>query len=278
MEHCLEASLQEQLEHSRRLETLKQLTEGTCHDFNNLLTVINGYCDLLLMKLDQNDVSYPMVSEIRKAGARSSELSEQLLDMIVERRKNEHMLPNQIIGNSTTTLRKLVSPGVRVTYTLDSSTLPVLVDARDFLQVLFILVTNAVDAMPNGGVLKIETSPQIVLAGQDSEIPEGTYTVLTCTDTGSGMDERTLQQIFEPFFTTRKDNNRTGLGLTIAARIVKASGGRIQVWSEPGRGSSFSLHLPTTRTEIGQSSRYLSPGPLANGAFTENQVLSDKKN
>jgi signal transduction histidine kinase len=228
---------EEQLLQSQKLESLGRLAGGIAHDFNNLLMVIAGYSELLLSDAALPAKARSGVQEIRSAGQRGAELTGQLLAFSRKQIGHPRALNlNTLIRDSQTMLGRVLGEDVSLVVALDGGTNMVRADRGQMHQVLMNLVVNAREAMPDGGVLRIETA-EIVEAG-------ARVVRLSVTDTGVGMDEKTRQHVFEPFFTTKGHAKGTGLGLATVFGVVTQAGGRVSVNSEPGRGSTFSLFLP----------------------------------
>jgi two-component system, cell cycle sensor histidine kinase and response regulator CckA len=231
--------LEEQILQSQKLESLGRLAGGIAHDFNNLLTVISGYSDLLLHSLDSPETLHRGLEEIRRAGERGAELTQQLLAF--SRKQPTQPRPmdlNALIRESRGMLQRVIGEDIELKLALDPAAWTVKVDRGQMHQVLMNLVINGRQAMPEGGTLVIETS------NAQMQEPPGEYVLLRIIDNGVGMDERTRQHVFEPFFTTKRSGKGTGLGLATVYGIVTQAGGLITVTSEPGRGSAFSLYFP----------------------------------
>ncbi len=257
-EAALRAS-EEQLRQSQKLESIGILAGGMAHDFNNMLTAINGYSDLILRKLPPDDPIRNNVTEIRNAGERSAELTRQLLAFSRRQILQPRALDlNEVVEGTASLIQRLIGEDIKITRKLSADLWNVLADPGQLSQVLMNLSINARDAMPRGGSLVIETS-NISLdgdyAGRHIDVRPGNYVMLAVSDTGSGMDEETRRRVFEPFFTTKPVGRGTGLGLSTVYGIVKQSGGNIWVYSEVGRGTTFKIYLPvadtTESTEIG---------------------------
>ena len=239
--------LEEQYRQAQKLESLGRLAGGVAHDFNNLLTVINGYSEMMLEQFPVTDPAYAKVREIFRAGLRASELTKQLLafsrKQMIER---QVMQLNDLLAEVKGMLQRLIGENIR----LEVHTGPVLghveADPSQIHQVLMNLVVNARDAMPKGGVLRIETSPLRVAEGgaTDWDLPPGEYAQLIVSDTGAGMDPETQAHAFEPFFTTKSGEKGTGLGLATVYGIVRQNGGGIQFESHLGAGTRFRIALP----------------------------------
>jgi PAS domain S-box-containing protein len=242
------ARLESQLLQSQKLESVGRLAGGVAHDFNNHLTVINGYCDLLLLSLAADDPHRESLTDVRQAGERAAALTRQLLAFA----RNQVLSPsavslNRIVSSMETLLRRLVPENIAVTTALAPGLGAAMADTGQIEQVLMNLVVNARDAMPEGGTIRIETgNVDLESTGEerDQGIGPGAYVTLAVTDTGTGMDERTRLRIFEPFFTTKEMGKGTGLGLATVYGIVKQSGGAIAVRSQPGEGLTFTMYLP----------------------------------
>jgi PAS domain S-box-containing protein len=252
------ARLESQLLQSQKLESVGRLAGGVAHDFNNHLTVINGYCDLMLMRMAADDPFRASLADVRQAGERAATLTRQLLAF--GRKQLFSMSPvslNRIVSSMETMLDRLMPENIGVVTALAPGLGAAMADTGQIEQVLMNLVVNARDAMPEGGKILIETANvdlESAAGERDQGIGPGAYVTLSVTDTGMGMDERTRALIFEPFFTTKERGKGTGLGLAMVYGIVKQSGGGIAVRSEPGKGSAFTVYLPRLNVEAGQAS------------------------
>jgi signal transduction histidine kinase/CheY-like chemotaxis protein len=245
-----QAHLEDQLRESRKMESIGRLAGGVAHDFNNMLTVICGYCELLIPDLKGHPEARECAQEIHKAAQKATSLVRQLLAFSRKQILQPVILDlNILIAETEKMLYRLVGEDVELITTLYSSPCWIKVDPSQVNQVIVNLAANARDAMPDGGKLILETAiieidvPQPELA---ADITPGRYVRLTITDTGIGMDENTRTHIFEPFFTTKQMGKGTGLGLSTVFGIIKQSGGHISVSSEPGQGTSFNIHFPLT--------------------------------
>jgi len=249
-----QARLREQLQQAQKLESVGRLAGGIAHDFNNLLTVINGYSALLLEHAPEGDPMHEGLSEIKRAGERAAALSRQLLMLsrkhIVEK-SNVNL--NDVVTEVEKMLRRVIGEDVRLESVLGPSLGCVLADSGQLHQVLMNLAVNARDAMPGGGAVLIETANVDLdesYAQQHAGVKPGPYVQLKVSDTGVGMSPDVLSHLFEPFFTTKKPGEGTGLGLATVYGIVQQCGGSIGVSSEPGRGTTFTIHLPRTGQAI----------------------------
>jgi PAS domain S-box-containing protein len=237
-----------QLAEARQMESIGRLAGGVAHDFNNLLTVINGYSQLLLAKLSAGDPLRASLAEIHKAGERAAGLTRQLLafsrKQVLQPRRLDF---NRVVREIRPMLERLVGEDVEVCVALNADTGMVCADPHQLEQVLMNLAVNARDAMPGGGKLSIETAAVEWGEGHTQShpgAPVGRYIMLAVSDTGAGMHDETRRHIFEPFFTTKAVGKGTGLGLSMVQGIVAQSGGYIDVYSEPGQGTTFKIYLP----------------------------------
>jgi two-component system, cell cycle sensor histidine kinase and response regulator CckA len=240
------AVLEHQLRQAQKMESMGRLAGGVAHDFNNHLTVINGYCDMLLGQLHPEDSLREPLDEIRTAGERASALTRQLLAF--SRKEMTEMGPvclKEVVADAGRMLRRLIGEDVAIVTRHDPAPAVVMADRGQMNQVLVNLAVNARDAMPDGGTLVIETSSAQIGepdAALDPDARPGCFVVLAVSDTGAGMSLETQQKIFEPFFTTK--NFGTGLGLATVYGIVRQNGGWIRVHSEVGKGARFEIFLP----------------------------------
>ena len=241
-------TLEEQLRQSQKLESVGLLAGGIAHDFNNMLTVINGYSDLALRRLTEDDPLRRNIEEIKKAGRRSAALTHQLLAFSRRQVLQPVLLDlNEIVTDTIKMLRHLIGEDIQLTTALSHKVGQVMVDPGQFSQIIMNLAVNARDAMPRGGKLTIETANIFLDSAytrQHVDVLPGAYILLAVSDTGSGMSEEIKQHIFDPFFTTKEIGQGTGLGLATVYGIVKQSGGNIEVYSEEGIGTTFKIYLP----------------------------------
>jgi PAS domain S-box-containing protein len=234
---------------SLKMEAIGRLAGGVAHDFNNVLTAIFGYADLLLDGFDANNPSRGDVLEIKKAAERAANLTRQLLafsrKQVLQARQVDL---NEVVNNMAPLLSRLIGEDIQLKITVDPELDAVHADPGQIDQVLMNLAANARDAMPEGGRLSIVTSNENVSAEQASQqegAKSGRYVRLDVTDTGHGIPKDVIRQIFEPFFTTKEQGKGTGLGLATVYGIVKQSNGWIDASSELGEGTTFVIHLPS---------------------------------
>ncbi len=243
--------LERQLHMVERLEAIGKLAGGIAHSFNNMLSTILGYSDLLLADLPIGDPRRREIEEIRQAALRSAELTRQLLAFSRQQvLQPTELAVNAVVGAMERTFRGLLGDHLELVLALHDDLGPVVADRAQLEQVLVNLVLNAREAMVglDRGELRLETGP-LKLPGADRtlagiEVPAGDYVVLRVRDSGRGMDAATRARAFEPFFTTKPEGQGTGLGLPISQGIVTEHGGRITVESAEGLGSTFTVYLP----------------------------------
>jgi len=268
--------LEERLRQSQRLEAVGQLAGGVAHDFNNLLTVITGYTQVLSKRPGNAELTE--LAQIGSAADKAAALTRQLLAFSRRQVLQPKVIDlNEIVSGLSPMLTRLIGEHVELVASLGDGLDPVLADPGQVEQVLMNLVINARDAMPEGGKLTIETASTVldesyVESHQDATV--GPHIVLAVSDTGSGMDEATLERVFEPFFTTKAPGSGTGLGLATVHGIVRQSGGNIWVYSEPGHGTTFKIYLPAVKAELTNrrtTEHEASPGGVESILIVEDQ-------
>jgi signal transduction histidine kinase len=244
--------LQDQLCRSQRMEAFGQLAAGVAHDFNNFLTTILGYGDLLLHEKQIKGALAEHVTEIRAAAGRASALTQQLLAFSRKHPLEPKIVEvNSIIMNLERSLLRLIGENISVVCHLhhEKEGAHIKADPNQLTQIILNLAVNARDAMPQGGQLTLETA--IVDLTEKNESPfqcgdfaPGQYVLINIADTGTGMSEEVQAHLFEPFFTTKVDERRSGLGLATCYGIVHQSGGHLRVESELGKGTTVRIYLP----------------------------------
>jgi len=240
-------NLEEKFRLVQRMESISRLAAGVAHDFNNQLTVIRGYCDVLLRGTNTPDVAEAL-DKIRQASGRAEQVTSQLLTFARKQVLRPEVLDlGQVVRRMEAPLARLIGEDVRLSVAADEQVGNVKLDRAQLERAIVNLVVNALDAMPQGGQLTIRTTGvQLDAAASqgDSLLRPDRYVMLAVSDTGEGMDPKTRKRIFEPFFTTKEFGKGTGLGLAMVYGFVRQSGGQIEVESEPGRGTTLKLYLP----------------------------------
>jgi two-component system cell cycle sensor histidine kinase/response regulator CckA len=245
--------LKRQIAQATKMQAVGQLAGGVAHDFNNILTAILGYCDLMLMRHTPGDSDYDDIQQIRSNSNRAASLTRQLLAFS----RQQTLVPQvlqlpDVIAEVSTLLKRLLGETVKLQVKHGRNLGAVRADPGQLEQVIVNLAVNARDAMPEGGTLTLQTysvSPDDVRRIGSDVLPIGEYTALKVTDTGTGIPQNILGKVFEPFFTTKEVGKGTGLGLSTVYGIVKQSGGFIFAESEEGKGTSFTIYLPVHRAE-----------------------------
>ncbi len=237
------AAAEEQLRQAQKMESVGRLAGGIAHDFNNVLTSILGVAELLILEREDGDPVREDLQEIVRSAGRAAGLTRQLLAF--SRQQVMHPRPvdlNAVVLDMLRMLERLLGGRIEVEFHPAPRLPTVVVDPGQIERVLMNLVVNARDAMPGGGTLRIATGAH---AGE---------TLLTVSDNGVGMDARTRERAFEPFFTTKTAGEGTGLGLSTVYGIIRQSGGTVEVESEPGEGTTFTIRLPARQDASGPGS------------------------
>lgn len=241
-------TLEAQLLHAQKMESIGTLAGGIAHDFNNILTAIIGFANVVRRKMSGDDPIKFYIDQILDTAESGANLTRNLLAFSRKQvTYQESSDLNEIVRKLYKWLERIIGEHVEFTVDLTDGTLHIMVDFCQMEQVLMNLVVNARDAMPNGGVLTISTR-RVRLGGEFVKVhgygKPGEYALLSISDNGVGMDENTLKRIFEPFFTTKEIYKGTGLGLSIVYGIVKQHDGYIIVESQPGGGATFTIYIP----------------------------------
>ncbi|MBT5546690.1 MAG: PAS domain S-box protein, partial [Desulfobacula sp.] len=241
-------NMEAQLHQSQKMDSIGRLAGGVAHDFNNMLSIINGYSDIALERLNPSDPLYEDIHEIKDAGRRSADLTRQLLGFARKQIVKPEIVDLNIpINQSVKMIQRLVSEDVTIELIQAPDIWLVNIDSSQLDQILVNLAVNSRDAIDGVGNIIIETANITLDADYCSEhlgFSEGQFVTLTFTDTGRGMDKETQQKMFEPFFTTKDEGKGTGLGLSTLYGIVKQNNGFINVYSELDQGTAFKIYLP----------------------------------
>jgi PAS domain S-box-containing protein len=272
------ARLQNQVYEAHRLESLGQLAGGIAHDFNNLLAVIINYTAFVASDLEAASAidgdqrwrgAREDLKQVSLAGERAAQLTHQLLAFA----RREVVQPevvdvNAVVRDIEQLLRRTLGEHIELQSSLAPDLCPVLIDPGQLEQILVNLAVNARDAMPDGGLLQIDTANMQVdeqYAAARLDLAPGPHVRLRVSDTGSGMSSEVLERVFDPFFTTKPPGQGTGLGLATVYGIIQQAGGRAQIYSEPGVGTTFTALLPMTAQELTQASRAPEPRAAVGG-------------
>ncbi len=244
---------EERLRQAAKMEAIGRLAGGVAHDFNNILTGIVGYAELLMDSLDGSDPMLAEVSEIHRAAGRAASLTAQLLAFSRRQIIDPRVLDlNELVNSSSRMIERLIGEDVHLSLAFGDNLGRVRADRGQIEQVLVNLAINARDAMAQGGRLTIETANVELNQAFCAKYPDATpgpYVMLSVADTGVGMSPETLEHLFEPFFTTKERGRGTGLGLSTVYGIARQNGGLVTAHSELGRGSIFRLYLPRVASE-----------------------------
>ncbi|WP_424943229.1 ATP-binding protein [Aliiroseovarius crassostreae] len=247
-------TLEAQFVQSQKMQAIGQLAGGVAHDFNNLLTAISGHCDLLLTGRDEADPEYSDLAQIHQNANRAASLVGQLLAFSRKQTLRPEVIDlSDTLSDLTHLLNRLVGEKVSLELDHDDKLLEIRADRRQLDQVIMNLVVNARDAMPSGGVVRVETRNVILddpLERDRATVPAGEYVTVRVIDHGTGISADKVNKIFEPFFTTKKAGQGTGLGLSMAYGIIKQTGGFIFVDSVPGSGTTFTLYFPVWKAQV----------------------------
>ncbi len=242
------SKLEAQLHQAQKMESVGRLAGGVAHDFNNMLSVILGHAELGLMRLDPANPVCADLKEIKSAAQRSADLTRQLLAFARKQTISPKVIDlNDTVANMLKMLQRLIGEDIHLTWQPSPELCQVKIDPSQLDQILANLCVNARDAIEDTGRISIETGTCTIDTDYSAANPEATpgeYVRLVVSDNGKGMDKETLTHIFEPFYTTKGVGEGTGLGLATVYGAVKQNNGFINIYSEPGKGSTFSIHLP----------------------------------
>jgi CheY-like chemotaxis protein len=235
---------------SQKMEAVGRLAGGVAHDFNNILTIIGGYCAMSVEALGKDSPLQKNITEIQNASDRAASLTRQLLAFSRKQVLQPRVLQlNEVVQNMEKMLRRLIGEDIELNTLFDMKLGRVKADPGQLEQVIMNLAVNARDAMPRGGKLTISTSNVVIdhqLKFRNRTLEIGEYVLLAITDNGVGMNEEVKAHLFEPFFTTKGLGKGTGLGLATCYGIISQSGGDIHVYSEPNCGTTFKIYFPRT--------------------------------
>ncbi|MCF8087682.1 MAG: response regulator [Desulfotignum sp.] len=264
--------LQEQLTQAQKMESVGRLAGGVAHDFNNMLTVILGFTQAAMDRLDPSDPICRDLTEVRNAAQRSADLTKQLLTFARKQIIDPKVIDlNDTVQQMMDMLQRLMGENIQVAWHPEANLWPVKMDPSQIDQILANLCVNARDAIAGIGKVTLETGMETVDQAHCDLHPEfspGDFVRLVFTDTGCGMDQKTMDNLFEPFFTTKDLGQGTGLGLATVYGIVKQNNGVIHVYSEKGQGTTFRIYLPRHRTEPDDPAPEIPADPVPEGHET----------
>ena len=248
--------LEGQLHQAQKMESIGRLAGGIAHDFNNMLSVILGHAEITLMRIDPNQPVYTSLKEISRAAERSADLTRQLLGFARKQPVAPEVIDlNESLAGLLSMLQRLIGENIQISWKPGSNLWSVMMDSSQIDQIMANLCVNARDAITDLGTISIATENCSIEDSNSnpSYVSPGDYVRILVSDTGPGMDEATLEHIFEPFFTTKGIGEGTGLGLATVYGIVKQNNGFINVWSEPGAGTTFTLYFPRHQGAVEQA-------------------------
>ncbi|MBU1055564.1 MAG: PAS domain S-box protein [Proteobacteria bacterium] len=264
--------LEAQLRQAQKMDAIGRLAGGVAHDFNNMIGVIIGHADLCLEKLDISHPFFDNLKEIQTAAQRSANLTRQLLAFARKQTITPRILDlNETVEGMLKMLRRLIGEDIDLAWLPDTGIWPVKMDPSQIDQILANLCVNARDSIPGVGKITISTENITIdkaYCNEHAGFVPGEFVLLTVSDNGSGMDKKILSNLFEPFFTTKAKGKGTGLGLATAYGIVKQNNGFINVYSEPGQGSTFKIYLPRQAAHIMQTKKKQKTAPALQGNET----------
>ena len=257
---------------TQKMEAVGRLAGGVAHDFNNLLTVVQGYAEIALRRLQPTDPLARDLKQILKAASRSADLTRQLLAFARKQTASpQPLILNNSVAVMLNMLRRLIGEDVELQWRPGKDLWPVKMDPGQIDQILVNLIVNARDAMSGPGRITVETANVVLTEetqARHADFQPGPFVMLAVSDTGSGMDRETLARIFEPFFTTKERGRGSGLGLATVYGIVKQNGGFIHVYSEPGKGTTFRIYLPRLVDEQREAPKARAPVSWRTGTET----------
>ncbi|MBA7531897.1 Adaptive-response sensory-kinase SasA [subsurface metagenome] len=252
----VQRNLEQQFFQSQKMESLGFLAGGIAHDFNNLLGGILGSASFMKLDIEEDNPFFEYLGIIEKSSRRASELTAQLLTFARGGAYNIRPIKiNDIVIETCKIIRRTFDRSIEIVTRLCEKNETINADTGQLLQLLMNLCVNARDSMPHGGKLIIETTVEALTEEYVENHPgakSGLYVLLSISDTGTGMNEKTKYRIFEPFFTTKESGKGTGLGLSMVYGVVKNHKGYIDVYSEQGQGTIFKIYLPVSNHSVGK--------------------------
>ena len=272
--------LQDQLLQARKMESVGRLAGGVAHDFNNMLSIVLGYVEMVQERLDPGSSLFSDLEEVHKAAERSAALTRQLLTFARKQIVSPEVLDlNTAMGGMLSMLERLIGENIKLVWAATPDLWPVRIDPSQVDQILANLCLNARDAIAGVGTVSVAARNVVISPADCVRQPafsQGDYVSLAVSDTGCGMDHEMLANLFEPFFTTKKTGKGTGLGLATIYGIVKQNDGFIDVASEPGRGSTFTVYLPRHCRQEKSADRECLAMPVAAGGHETILLVEDE--
>lgn len=268
-----ELQLENQYRQAEKMNAIGRLTSGITHDFNNLLTAINGFAETLQVKFDPDDERREYVDNIRYTGQRAADLISRLMTFSRKEVTNAQVIDlNKVVLNITKMLSPILGSNIQLSTVFAQNLWRVKIDPSQLEQIVVNLAVNAKDAMPNGGKLNIHTTnvhlKNLPVFNQTTDSIDGDFVLLSVSDNGEGMPEEVKAHIFEPFFTTKGKGKGSGLGLATIFGIVQQSHGHIEVESEPGKGTEFKIYLPRSVQKMAETPKPTRASDLPHGNET----------
>lgn len=240
--------LELQLQQSIKMQAVGQLAGGVAHDFNNILTVISGYIDLILLRANTTVTDRNDLIMVQEAAKRAESITNQLLTFSRKQITKPELLDvNSLVQSALPFLQRAIREDIELETFYDDSVGAIKIDPNQFEQILMNMMVNAREAMPNGGKVVIETRSielEQRLVERKMDLKPGRYVLITITDNGTGIDPEHIEHVFEPFYTTKPKGQGTGLGLSSVYGIIKQNQGDVSVYSEVGRGTAFKIYFP----------------------------------
>lgn len=264
---------------SEKMQAVGQLAGGIAHDFNNKMTIILGYCDLLLKKFDKNNPHFKYLEEIKTCGLQSSELTRQLL-AFAQKGVNHFDIVNvnDLINDIIALITRGFPKNIKTIHRLNAHEPFIMGGVPQLQNAILNIALNGKDAMPSGGQLTIETADIVIdnqfIDKKDLNCPPGSYVSITITDSGIGITPEIMKHLFEPFFTTKRDGKGTGMGLAAVYGIVESHKGCITVDSVLNEGSTFTMYIPATTKKNKKNGFSVHPSPSLNS--THVLVIDDE--
>jgi len=267
------SELETKLLQAQKIEAVERLAGGITHDFNNMMTVVTGYSEMLMRRLGDKHSLFKPVQEIKKAGEHPAELTRQILAFSSQQILQPRLLDlNAVLKEMDVMVRGVIPEDIELEVIPASVLWWVKADLTQIKQVIMNLVFNACDAMSQGGKLTVKTANAELDEGgaiRTTDVQPGAYVMLAISDTGTGMDEETRDRIFDSFFTTKGKEKGTGMGLASVHGIIKQSRGHIFLSSEPGKGSVFNIYLPRAAID----GELLRPGVMPGKSLQANATI-----